>query len=244
VTLPVECYPRQRVSLPKLGKYDGIVVFAAGSGIPWLVREMTDAAIVVAHPSDMDMSRHFDCIDRDYLGAPRQVLEHFRERGYDRIGVMGGTPDSHNHHARLEGTLAAVNEFGVTVKPEWIVNGWFVGEKTYAVALDLLRRTDRPRAIFAFSDEMAAAVIRAAHELDLAIPQDVAVAGFDGIPFAEDLTPPLTSYYTDPAEMAQRIYEVLKARVADPEAPLRNEVVKGRVIVRQSTDVRAGETSA
>ena len=241
VNLPVECYPRQRVSLPKLGKYDAIVAFATGSGIPWLAREMTDAAIVVVHPVDMAMPRHFDCIDRDYLGAPRQVLEHFRERGYDRVGVMGGSADSHHHHLRLEGTLAAVNELGLTVKPEWIVNGRFLGEEAYAVALDLLRRTDRPRAIFAFSDEMAAGVIRAAHELGMAIPEDVAVAGFDGIPFAEDLTPPLSSYYTDPGEMAQRIYEVLKARAADPESPLRNEIVKGRVIVRQSTDARAGE---
>ena len=221
--------------LPKALGSDAVVVMGSARGTPWLVRERTDAPIVVIRPDGWGAVSWFDCVNRDYLGGPHVVLSHLRDCGYDRIGVLGGSPRSLTHHLRMEGTLAAANALDLTIKPEWIINTDFRGEEAYGASLALLRGEDRPRAIFAFGDGLAAGALRAAHELGLSVPEDIAVAGFDGLDQSGNLTPPLTCYHTDPKEMGRRAYELLDFRLRNPDALPQCEIVEGSLVLRQST---------
>ena len=226
-------------SLPNLSRFDAVVTLISQCGFPWRLAERGDAPVIVVRPGDLALAADFDCINRDYMGGARQVLAHFHDCGYRRIGVMAGSPGYLYHHLRMEGMWAAACAFGMTVKPEWVVPAGFKPDKAYEGALALLGRADRPRAIFAFGDEMAAATLRAAHELGLSVPDDLAVAGFDGLAFSAHLVPPLTCYHTSPETFAQALYDLLAFRVANPhpapDAPRRNEIVKGEVVIRQST---------
>ena len=226
---------RKRMNLPDVTGFDGIVVLGGCFGIPWLLREQTDAAIVVVRPDALNLLDRFDCVDRDYLGGPRAVLAHLADCGYDRIGIVTGRRLKLSNHLRMQGTFAAVSEFQMLVKPEWIVRGDFEGEKAYVGARDLLRRKDRPCAIFALGDEMAAGVLRAANELGLSVPDDVAVAGFDGLEYSGHLSPPLTCYCTDPEALAKKTADLLRFRLEHPDAQPKYEPVPGRMLIRQST---------
>ncbi|MFH0964401.1 MAG: LacI family DNA-binding transcriptional regulator [Planctomycetota bacterium] len=223
------------LALPDLCDFDGIIFNYGGWGLPWRIVHETDAAIVIIRPADFTTVGRFDIVNRDYIGGPRAVLEHFRERGYRSVGILGGAEHSPTHHIRMEGSLRGAIEFGFTIKPEWIVLGEWNPEKTYRGSLELLRKEDRPRAVFAFGDGTAAQVIRAAHDLELRVPQDVAVAGFDDLDIARHLSPALTCYRTDAAELARTVYELLETRLADPDLPARYVVIPGAVVVRQST---------
>ena len=225
---------RGHAALPSLPAADGILAIGGEGGIPWLLAERTDAVVVVG-PTDPGYSTRFDVVTRDYTGGPRQVLAHFHELGFRKIGILGGASYSITHYWRMEGVLAALREFRMETRPQWMVEARWDPEVAHRAALSMLGRKDRPRAIFAFGDSTATGALRAAYDLDLSVPDDVAVAGFDGLELSEHLTPPLTAYRTDLEELARKAYELVEYRIANSDAERRYEIVKGEVVVRQST---------
>ena len=221
--------------VPDVSGFDAIAIPSGSGGLPFLVRRQTTAPIVVIRPNYPELDRSFDTVNRDYVGGVRAVIAHFVERGYRRLGIVTGRSHDALNLYRVRGVFLAVLEFGMTVSPEWVRDGGFSSERAFEVAREMLTREDRPEAIFAFSDPMAAGVIRAAHVLGLSVPEDVAVAGFDDKEVARQLSPPLTTYRTDTAAMAKKAFELLEGRLTDPERPIENAIIPGEVIVRAST---------
>lgn len=113
-----------------------------------------------------------------------------------------------------------------------------LGSMGYSSALELLRRADRPTAIFASMDHLARGIYQAAAELGLRIPEDLSVVGFGDLEFAGYMTPPLTTVRQSPYEIGTRAVQVLLQRIEERETP-RRETHKIRMIpelvVRQST---------
>lgn len=128
--------------------------------------------------------------DREAVAEAANYLESL---GHRHIGFITGPPGFRSAAERRGGFLDALERRGVTVPPEWIVEGGYTYESGIACGEALLSRNPRPTAIFASNDEMAAGVYRAAHRLGLAIPQDLSVIGFDDGPLAARLLPSLTT---------------------------------------------------
>lgn len=103
------------------------------------------------------------------------------------------------------------------------------------VASDLLRRRPRPTAILAMSDLLAIGVMRAAHRLELRVPEDLSIVGFDDIPLAQDLTPPLTTVRQPLTEKGRLAAAVLLGSTSAPVGPLTTAL-----IVRGSTGPAPG----
>ena len=89
-------------------------------------------------------------------------------------------------------------------------------------------------AVFAANDEMALGVMRAMFEAGRAVPRDVSVVGFDDVPFARYLTPPLTTVRQDFAELGTRAMGLLE-RVLGGEDQPSAELVPTSLVVRGST---------
>jgi DNA-binding LacI/PurR family transcriptional regulator len=89
-------------------------------------------------------------------------------------------------------------------------------------------------AVFVANDHMALGLIKALHEAGLRVPQDVSVVGFDDIPEAEYLLPPLTTVRQDFAELGRRGVEVL-ARVISGDTLLDSAPMRPELVVRAST---------
>ena len=77
--------------------------------------------------------------------------------------------------------------------PDLVVSGDFHHETGYTAGLALLRRPDRPTAVFTGNDLQALGLYEAARELGLSIPRDLSVVGFDDLPLAPWISPPLTT---------------------------------------------------
>jgi DNA-binding LacI/PurR family transcriptional regulator len=103
-------------------------------------------------------------------------------------------------------------------------------EAAEAVALRLLRRRPAPTAILAMSDLLAIGVIRAAQRLGLDVPGDLSVIGFDDVPLARDLNPPLTTVRQPLIEKGRLAAALLLGSAEPPDGPLPTELV-----VRHST---------
>jgi DNA-binding LacI/PurR family transcriptional regulator len=92
-------------------------------------------------------------------------------------------------------------------------------------------------AVFAANDQMALGLLRALWEAGRSVPRDVSVVGFDDIPEAEFLIPPLTTVRQDFTEVGHRAIEILRAALAepDPDADVPERLVQPELVVRAST---------
>ena len=139
-------------------------------------------------------------------------------------------------HARIDGFRSAMSSAGLTIRPEWIRFGDFHTSGGYEHGLSLLAdEGDRPTAIFAGSDLQALGVLEAVRELDLKVPDDLSLVGYDDIPLAKWVSPRLTTIRQPLRRMAE---EATKLVIQMGEAPLESVPrmdLATNLIVREST---------
>lgn len=131
------------------------------------------------------------------------ATRHLVELGHHRIGVISGPSRMMCSRARIDGYRAAMETAGLPVDPLLLREGDFHHESGYALGLELLRLPDPPTAIFAGNDLQALGLYEAARELGLRIPDELSVVGFDDLPLARWISPPLTTVRQPLTEMAE-----------------------------------------
>jgi DNA-binding LacI/PurR family transcriptional regulator len=163
------------------------------------------------------------------------ATRHLLGLGHRRIGVIGGPEWILCSRARLDGYRAAMDEAGVTVDPALISHGEFHVAEGIERGRALLALPDPPTAIFAGNDLQALGVYQAARERRLHIPEDLSVVGFDDLPVAQWVGPPLTTVRQPLVEMAVTAAELVLAmsRGAQPAQP-RVELAT-ELVIREST---------
>jgi LacI family transcriptional regulator len=101
----------------------------------------------------------------------------------------------------------------------------------------LLAQTPLPTAIFASNDSMAVGALSALREAEIEVPRQMSVAGFDDIPIARYVTPPLTTIRVDIAEIGRRAFAVLLGALARPTSRGQRETIGTTLVVRKSCEV-------
>ena len=174
-----------------------------------------------------------DSVVIENIEAAYKLVEHLINDGHQRIGAIFGS-DSTTGRERHEGYLRALKEHGIKVLPELIhyvspreVAGY---KKTQA----LLSLPEPPDAIFTGNALLSAGAFRALRESRLAIPDEVAFAGFDETTWATLVEPPVTVMEQPTYEIGQTATELLLKRIKEPDRPTREVILKGKLIVRQS----------
>jgi len=137
------------------------------------------------------------------------ATSHLIGLGHRRIGFINRPVALEHSNDRLRGFKAALCDAGLNADDSLIISGGYRFDDGQLAAKRLLTLPERPTAIFAYNDLMAIGAYRAARELNLRIPQDVSVVGFDDIPGAEFTFPPLTSVCQPKLEMGRRCAEML-----------------------------------
>jgi DNA-binding LacI/PurR family transcriptional regulator len=130
------------------------------------------------------------------------ATRHLLELGHRRIAMIGGPEHVLCSRARVDGYRAALETAGLAVDPDLVRHGDFHVEAGYRQLTPLLALKDRPTAVFAGSDLQAVGVYEAARATGLRIPQDLSVIGFDDLPVARWVGPPLTTIRQPLQEMA------------------------------------------
>lgn len=141
--------------------------------------------------------------------AGHDLTEYLLGQGHRRIGFIKSHPLHGAAARRLQGYLDAHQEHGVPVDKRLIASGTFSFESGVESGRRLLHLRQRPTAIFASNDDMAAGVLHAAHEMGLQVPAQLSVAGYDDTPIARYVYPSLTTVRQPIRAMAQGAVECL-----------------------------------
>lgn len=163
------------------------------------------------------------------------ATRHLLNLGHRRIAVISGPRDVLCSQARVAGFRSAHDEARIVIEPELVRYGNFYLDAGYEHGIALLKRSDRPTAIFAGSDIQAMGVLRAARQLGLDVPGDLSVVGYDNVPMAAWLGPALTTVnqpLRDMADAATRMLLDLSRGIALSTS--RIDLVT-ELIVREST---------
>ncbi len=154
----------------------------------------------------------------DNVAAGRAATQHLIDQGYRRIAHIQGVLEYRCARERDQGYREALSNAGITLDPMLIVPGSLeiVGGTNSARYLFSLPPAERPDAIFVGNDQMAFGVLNMAWQYGIRVPEDVAIVGFDDIPLAALMNPPLTTIHQPFIEMGQQAAELLLAFI-DPE---------------------------
>jgi LacI family transcriptional regulator len=142
-------------------------------------------------------------VNIDDRAAADMMTRHLIALGHTRIGFIVGNPDQTASALRLYGYLDALAGSGLVSEPELIVQGLFTYRSGLEAAHLLLEQKERPTAIFASNDDMAAAVISLAHRMGIEVPGELTVVGFDDAPQATATWPELTTIRQPIADMSR-----------------------------------------
>lgn len=175
-------------------------------------------------------------VGMDDKAAAQEMTQHLIELGHRRIGYVKGRKGTATTRKRFEGYCAALEAGGIALDETLICQGDFQLRSGVECAETLLAVSDRPTAIFASNDDMAAGVLIAAHRNGLNVPGDLSVAGFDDSATASAMWPPLTTIHQPVVEMAAAAATAIIdfQRQRDGEK-LENRLLPFELIQREST---------
>jgi len=163
------------------------------------------------------------------------ATEHLLELGHRRIGAMAGPGDYLCSRARTDGYRSALERAGLGFDPALVRNGDFQHEGGFVCGGELLDLPDPPSAIFAGSDQQAFGLYEAARQRGLRVPQDLSVVGFDDLPVARWVSPPLTTVRQPLAEMGRAAAQVLDDLIDGVPLRMNRVELSTELIVREST---------
>ena len=176
-----------------------------------------------------------DSASSDYREATKEVVSYLLSLGHRNIGFVYGVADHELALDRLQPFQESLNNAGVAIEPDLIVECGPTIEDGYQAALKLLKLSHRPTAIIAVNDLLAISTIRAAGDMGLRVPDHVSVVGFDNIPMANYLMPRLTTVTKDAYTAGKNAFEMLQARMQTPDLPRQVIHIPAKLIVREST---------
>lgn len=163
-----------------------------------------------------------------------EATTHLLDLGHRVIGFVQGDADHLGSWHRLEGFRRALHTYSIEPDTDLILQGDWRFESGVRCAETLFSREQRPTAVVAANDEVAAGIIQTAWRYGIHCPDQLSVVGFDDVPLARQLCPPLTTVSQPIYELATTAMSILQDILRGNET-VRNIEVPARLVIRQST---------
>ncbi|MHB8612336.1 MAG: LacI family DNA-binding transcriptional regulator [Candidatus Dormibacteraceae bacterium] len=219
-----------------LGRLDGVILpdVRANDDILNALLQHETPAVVIGHREAGGRIAWVDC---DHDQATFEMTRLLLDAGHKRIAFVNGPSGFTACQLRIEGYRAALLEAGIPPSPALEQEGPFTSKHGYDAARQLLAigGADRPTAIAAASDLIAAGCMDAAKSLGLRVPADVAITGFDDNVLARFTEPPLTTVRMPLADMGKVAVQILMALINGDKDHPSSVVLPAEVVARESS---------
>jgi LacI family transcriptional regulator len=172
--------------------------------------------------------------------AALEAAQHLIRQGCQRVGFVAGPVQTTTGSGRLAGYRAALRAAGRTHDPALTAYADFRTEGGYAATRQLLRLPEPPDGLLISNNLMTVGAMQAIAEAGLAVPDEIAVVGFDDVNWATALRPPLSVVTQPTYEIGQVAAEMLLRRIGGEDFAPRQVVLKA-TLVRRGSSLRQGE---
>lgn len=220
-------------------RVDGMLLFSRTVSDEVVARLRTDGTPVVllARPV-VDV----DTVRAENFESAIRLVDHVLGHGHRRTVFIGDPDSSPDAAERWAGFLTAHERAGLP-RPEAPVRSSFRETEGYAATVAVLGRVERPTALVCANDEIALGAYAAAQEVGLTIPGDLVVTGWDDIPMARYLSPPLTTVHQPMRSLGVHAARALFEQIRGDRLEPTHVVLPTRLVIRASCGCKTGTGS-
>jgi DNA-binding LacI/PurR family transcriptional regulator len=179
------------------------------------------------------------CLDDEKTAY--DATRHLLSLGHTCIAMVTGPHEEDCVLDRGTGYRHALQEAGIELDESLIVEGDWSATSGKEALIKLVGRKPAPTAVFVQNDRMAMGVLRAARDMDLEVPAQLAVIGVDDMPLSSYFDPPLTTMRQDMPRIGQEAARTLLDIIQKKNTALRETKLSAQLIVRQSTFEQGGD---
>jgi LacI family transcriptional regulator len=219
-------------------RVDGILLVPALNGFDSmaLVRQQNIPIVVLDRRLPESMT---DVVRGDSEGGAYELTQLLLSLGHRQIAILNGPRDVSTAEDRLAGYRRALTEAGIPINSKREYYGAFNQESGFEMTKKALAEAQKPTALFAANNFIACGVLKALHELELRVPEDIAVVGFDDLPSALVTFPFLTVAAQPAYEMGRRAIEILLKKLDGESSDQYQEVVlPAEIVIRRSSGIQ------
>ncbi|OBX07080.1 transcriptional regulator [Gallibacterium salpingitidis] len=162
------------------------------------------------------------------------ATKHLIDYGHKKIGIIAGDLAKTTAKTRYEGYVKAMQEAGLAINPNWVLEGHFEPEDGFECMNKILAQKELPTAVFCCNDVMALGAISAIGEKGLSVPNDISIIGYDDIHASRFYAPPLTTVHQSKMRLGIMAMDLLIERMADKNKETARIEMHPELIVRKS----------
>ncbi len=163
------------------------------------------------------------------------AVNHLIGLGHKKIGLISGPNYATTSTIRKKGYLQTLRDAGIGHTNEYIQTADYKQRGGYDAMGRLLKLSDPPTAVIVLNNLMTLGALQSIHEHNLSVPGDIALLGFDDMPWAACLQPPLTVIAQPTYVLGEAAAQLLVDRIHNPGLPFRKLTLEASLIVRAST---------
>jgi DNA-binding LacI/PurR family transcriptional regulator len=219
--------------LPLTHTLDGLIVMSLSFGDEEANRliEHGVETVLIEYPQPI-----FSTVEINDVAGGRMAAQYLIRKGHRRIAFLGDTdlPEYSIHpvNQRLAGFRQAMVAAGLSIPPEYVILTPYSQEQARQAALKLMHLAEPPTAIFSATDLQAFGVLKAAREMGLKIPDDLAVIGFDDLDMADYVG--LTTVRQHLDDSGRIAVDLLLSRLSNPSHPIQHVKLPLAIIERET----------
>jgi LacI family transcriptional regulator len=202
------------------------------------VSRLLEAEIPCVGVDDVGLAPRLGHVSSDNVGGALEAVRHLFAVGRRRIATIHAPLSHAVGGERLLGYRIGLEEVGLTSRTDYLAEADFFLHDGVTAMEKLLALEERPDAVFAASDVMAIGAMSAIEKAGLSVPEDIAIVGFDDVPYATLVSPRLTTLRQDAPAQGIAAAEGVLRMIVDPSASPIELVIPVELIVRESSGYR------
>ncbi len=226
------------IDMAKQGFMDAIIFASSGNFSP----SISEADIKNLHANYLPvLAVHRETqfgfiptIDSDRKNGMVKIIHHLAELGHRDIAFIGGYNEEGDCATLLSGFTEALQDLGLPVRQEWIMDGHYSMQGGFDQMQRLLELSRRPTAVACANDIMACGALRAVSKAGLKVPDDIALTGFDNSEVSRYTTPSLTTVDMCLADVGRTAAQTILTMLKNQSVPA-VQIYPAEIIVREST---------
>jgi LacI family transcriptional regulator len=218
-------------------RVDGLIFVASGSELE-VASMLADVRMPLVLLDREVPSLECDLVEVDHTAGGEMATRHLIELGHPKVACISGPPGLSPSSQRRAGWKRALAAAGIDRHEGDLVRGDFTARGGYLAMQTLLKRAQRPTAVFACNDLMAIGALAASHEAGIDVPDALSIVGFDDIALAAFSNPPLTTIAQPKVKIGTLAAELLLERVQTERAEPKRIILEPELVRRGSTAAR------